>query len=114
MFKSRREIALCLIFFAVSLFLFTRGLSSHGPEYRDDEIFYYKSTQEMVQSGDILSPTYFQRDRFQKPVLFYWLILFSYKIFGVNWFAARFVAALSAAFTVVLTWLIAKELFTRL
>ncbi len=113
MFKSQRELWLCSALFAASLFVFTRGLSLHGLEYRDDEIFYYKSTQEMVRSGDILSPTYFQEDRFQKPILFYWLILFSYKIFGVNWFAARFVASVFAALTVVLTWLIAKELFTR-
>lgn len=113
MLKSQRELWLCCALFAAGLFVFTRGLSLHGLEYRDDEIFYYKSTQEMVQSGDILSPTYFQEDRFQKPILFYWLILFSYKIFGVNWFAARFVASVFAAFTVVLTWLIAKELFTR-
>jgi len=85
----------------------------HGLEYRDDEIFYFKSTQEMLQTGDVLSPTYFGEDRFQKPILYYWLVLLSYKIFGVNWFGARFVAVFFAALSVCVTWLIGKTLFNR-
>ena len=85
----------------------------HGLEYRDDEIFYFKSTQEMLQNGNILSPTYFGEDRFQKPILYYWMVLLSYKIFGVNWFGARLVAVIFAGLTVCLTWLIGRALFNR-
>src|SRR5436190_22672243 len=61
----------------LGLFLFTilvliQGLNLHGVEYRDDEVFYYKSTQEMMHSGDILSPKYLGENRWQKPILFYW------------------------------------------
>jgi len=103
----------CLFLFVVSIFIFTQGLSVHGLEYRDDEIFYFQSTQEMVTTGNIWSPTYFGEDRFQKPILYYWLILISYKIFGINWFGARFVAVIFAALTVCLTWLIAREFFSH-
>jgi len=92
MLRIRTDITACLLIFLLGVFVFTRGLSIHGLEYRDDEIFYYKSTQEMLHTGDILSPTYFSEDRFQKPILYYWLVLISYKIFGANWFSARFVA----------------------
>ncbi|HLF17653.1 MAG TPA: glycosyltransferase family 39 protein [Candidatus Omnitrophota bacterium] len=110
-FPKERTVVLFLFLF--SLFVFTRGLMLHGVEYRDDEIFYYQSTKEMVQEGDLLSPTYFGEDRFQKPILFYWLVILAYKVFGVNWFAARVTASLFAALTVVLTYLLAREFFAR-
>ena len=113
MFRLRTNIIACLFLFILGIFVFTRGLSIHGLEYRDDEIFYYKNTQEMLDTGNFLSPTYFGEDRFQKPILYYWLVLLSYKIFGVNWFGARFVAVCFAALSVCLTWLIGKMLFDR-
>ena len=113
MFRSRADTVICIFLFFLSLFIFTRGLNIHGLEYRDDEIFYVQSTQEMLAAGNFLSPTYFGENRFQKPILYYWLVLFSYKVFGVNWFAARFVAAVFAGLTVCVTWLIGKSLFDR-
>ncbi len=104
---------ICVLLFIASFFVFVQGLNVHGPEYRDDEIFYFKSTQDMLATGNVMSPKYFGEDRFQKPILFYWLILISYKIFGVNWFAARCVSALFAGLAVCLTWLIANDLFGR-
>jgi len=108
-----RDNFFCLFLILACLFVYTRGLHVHGVEYRDDEIFYYQSTQEMLSTGNYLSPTYFSENRFQKPILFYWLILVSYKVFGSGWFAARFVAAFFAALSVWLTLLIARELFDR-
>lgn len=103
----------CLVLFLISLILFTRAVDIHGLEYRDDEIFYVESTQEMLRNHDYLSPTYFGQNRFQKPILFYWFILASYKFFGINWFAARVVSALFGALTVSLTWLLARDFFGR-
>ena len=97
MSKILKDNIVLVLFFVFSLFVFTRGLDIHGLEYRDDEIFYFKSTQEMLNTQSIFSPTYFGENRFQKPILFYWMILTSYKIFGVNWFGARFIAALFAS-----------------
>jgi len=113
MFRLRTDIVACLLLFLLGAFVFTRGLNIHGLEYRDDEIFYFKSSQEMLRTGDVLSPTYFGEDRFQKPILYYWLVLLSFKIFGVNWFSARLVAVIFAALSVCVTWLIGKCLFDR-
>jgi len=113
MFRNRTDVFTCLILFLLCLFVFSSGLSIHGLEYRDDEIFYFKSTQEMIQTGNIWSPTYFGEDRFQKPILFYWLVLASYKLFGVNWFGARFAAVFFGSLTVCLTWMIGRALFNR-
>jgi 4-amino-4-deoxy-L-arabinose transferase-like glycosyltransferase len=67
----------------------------------------------MVRTGNIISPTYFGENRFQKPILYYWLVLLSYKIFGMNWFAARYVAVVFAGLTICITWLTGKALFDR-
>ena len=73
------KILLVFLFFA-SMIFFMRDLSFQGIEYRDDEIFYFASTQEMMKSGNLLSPTYFGENRFQKPILFYWSIIAKNKI----------------------------------
>ncbi len=101
------------LIFILGGLIYANGLDVHGFEFRDDEVFYKKSTQEMLASGDVLSPKYYGEDRFQKPILYYWFILAAYKIFGVNWFAARITSCLFAAGTLVLTWLIARSLFNR-
>lgn len=103
---------LIFLFFAV-VFFFIQGLNWHSIEYRDDEIFYYKSTSEMIRDGNFLSPTYFGNNRFQKPILFYWLVIFFCKILGISWFSARLVSVVFAALTVCLTWVIARRLFNR-
>ncbi|MCA9409041.1 MAG: glycosyltransferase family 39 protein [Candidatus Omnitrophica bacterium] len=100
-------------FIALSLFILTKSLGVHGLEFRDDEIFYFKSSQEMLSNHDLLNPTYFGENRFQKPILYYWLIIFSYKIFGVSWMAARLVAVVFGVMTVILTWDLARRLFDR-
>ena len=104
-----KKIALLLFFFA--LIFYGRGLNWHGLEYRDDEIFYYKSSQEMLRGHNFLSPTYFGENRFQKPILFYWLVMLSYQIFGLNWFGARIVAVIFASLSVSLTWSLARIFF---
>ena len=107
----KRELLVCIALFLLGVFVFSQALEQHGLEYRDDEIFYYQSTKEMVIDGNYMSPTYFGKNRFQKPILFYWLVVLSYKVFGVNWFAARFVSVIFGCLAVVVTWLIAKRLF---
>src|ERR671912_2086363 len=55
-----------------------------------DEAFYAESAREMVASGDWLTPYYNYEPRFQKPILFYWLVSTSYTVAGVGEAAARF------------------------
>jgi len=111
--KRKVNIIVCFFIFFSSLFVFTRGLDMHGLEYRDDEIFYYHSTQEMLENNNYLSPTYFGENRFQKPILFYWLILVSYAMFGINWFAARFISTVFASLSLVVGWLLGRDLFGK-
>lgn len=78
-----------------------------------DEKRYIQSTKEMFASGDYITPRYHGSLRFQKPILFYWLIILSYKIFGVTIFGARFPSILAALLNVIITYLLTRTLFNK-
>lgn len=61
-----------------------------------DEAVFAQATKEMMESGNWITPTFNGENRYDKPILFYWLVMISYKIFGINEFAARFTSALSS------------------
>lgn len=68
-----------------------------------DEGFYAEAAREMVESGDWLTPHFNYADRWQKPVLYYWLTAATSAIAGVSEGAARFWSALSGLGLVLLT-----------
>jgi len=61
-----------------------------------DEAVFSTATKEMIEGGDWITPTYNGENRYDKPILFYWLMAASFKIFGANEFGARFPSALTA------------------
>jgi 4-amino-4-deoxy-L-arabinose transferase-like glycosyltransferase len=67
----------------------------------------------MIQSGDYLAPQLLGEPYFDKPPLFFWMLVASIKTFGENEWALRLPPALIAAVTVVLTGLLAGQLFGR-
>jgi 4-amino-4-deoxy-L-arabinose transferase-like glycosyltransferase len=60
-----------------------------------DEAVFSEATKEMVERADWITPTYNGENRYDKPILFYWLMAASYKVFGINEFSARFPSAVS-------------------
>lgn len=72
--------------------------------YQGDETFYTISALAMVQDGQYLVPHYFGQPRFQKPILMYWLIAASYKVFGVSLWSARIPALVIACLTMLLVY----------
>ena len=80
---------------------FTYGLGLGGPAITDsDEAFYAEASREMVESRDWLTPRFNYEDRWQKPVLYYWLTASTYLVTGPTESAARLWAALSGETTV--------------
>ena len=69
-----------------------------------DEPRYAQAAREMLESGDWITPTFNGALRFDKPVLFYWLIAGVYGILGVSEFSARLVSALTASGLVLATF----------
>jgi len=75
-----------------------------------DEAFYAEAAREMVESGDWLTPHFNYQDRWQKPVLYYWLTAAIYVVAGPAEWAARFWSALSGVGLVMVTWWAARVL----
>lgn len=83
-----------LFFLLVLTFFYIE--ESRGPVIFDDnEGLYAGAAREMLQKNDWILPTVNGIPRLQKPPLVYWCILISYKIFGINEFAARLPEALA-------------------
>ena len=74
-----------------------------------DEAFYAESAREMIERSDWLTPYYNGEPRFDKPVLYYWLVAASYVAAGASPGAARFPAALAGVGLVFVTFFCARR-----
>jgi len=101
-----------ILLFILCAILFTYHLGTALPII-ESEKFYFQSVKEMFARHDWLTPYYQGRFRFQKPILFYWLVSLSYLGFGINNFAVRFPSAIFGVLTVIFTFNIGRKLFDR-
>jgi 4-amino-4-deoxy-L-arabinose transferase-like glycosyltransferase len=97
--------AICLLTFFAGL-----GRSAIGDS---DEAFYAESAREMIESGDWVTPHYNYEYRFQKPVLYYWLVATTYFAAGTNEAAARFPSALAGLALTLLTYFGGRRWFSE-
>jgi 4-amino-4-deoxy-L-arabinose transferase-like glycosyltransferase len=98
-----------VILFAISLpYCINLGKSSI---WDANEAFYAETPREMLVTGDYLAPQFNFQPRAQKPPLTYWIILISYKLFGVSEFGVRLPSALAAIGTLLFSYGIARLLF---
>ncbi len=67
-----------------------------------DEARFAEASREMIQRGDYVVPWFNGGWRFDKPILIYWCQIASYKVLGVNEFAARLPSALFCIGTALL------------
>ncbi len=71
-----------------------------------DEPRYAWIAREMQESGDWVTPRLYGKPWFEKPVLLYWGVALSFKLFGVSDAAARFPSAFAALLaTLAMAWL---------
>ena len=87
-----------LLFFVLAYLVPIAGRPLHRP----DEFRYAEIPREMLESGDFVTPRLLGARYFEKPVLGYWLVAGSLKVFGMNRFAARLPMALAAGLTALL------------
>ena len=89
---------------------FLAGLGS--PALADsDEAFYAESAREMIERSDWLTPYYNGQTRFEKPVLYYWMVAVAYTAAGPSAWAARLPSALSGVGLVFIAFLCARRLY---
>jgi len=108
---SKESIAIFILILALfGLYSLDRVRLGHSIP---DEKRYIQSTKEMAESGDYITPRYHGKLRFQKPILFYWLIMLSYKLCGIGIYGARFPSILASLLNVILIYLIGRDLFNK-
>lgn len=95
-------LAFCLV---VLLPLGTHGL------WIPDESRYAQIGQEMLLSGNWVSPHFMGLRYFEKPVGGYWLIAVGQAIFGENLFGVRIASALSVGLSTLLIYAVARRLW---
>jgi 4-amino-4-deoxy-L-arabinose transferase-like glycosyltransferase len=104
---TRHALFIFLLALAVLLHVATAGW---GDLYNETDGQYAGAAREMLARHDWLVPTNDGIPRLQKPPLLYWLIIASYKAFGVTAAAARLPIALATVASVALTFLIGERL----
>jgi len=104
-----RDLLLISVLFG---FLFFYGLG-HAPLIDPDEGRYAEIPREMLERGDLITPTLNYVNYFEKPPLLYWLNAGSMKLLGQNEFAARFPSALAGLLTVLVTYVAGRRLMDR-
>ena len=101
--------ALFVILIALAGLLHVATIGS-GDLYSQTEGQYAGAAREMVEAHHWLLPTNDGAPRLQKPPLLYWLIIISFKLFGVNAAAARLPVALAVVALAALIFLIGEKL----
>ncbi|MBV8208249.1 MAG: glycosyltransferase family 39 protein [Acidobacteria bacterium] len=81
---------------AFCAYLFFFGLGAVGLTGAD-EPRYAQIAREMLQRNDWVTPVLYGKPWLEKPVLYYWEAMVSYRLFGVSDWAARVPSALSAS-----------------
>src|SRR4051794_24055930 len=89
-----------LLAVASALFFTRLGASLLEPE----ETRYAEIPRQMLRQGRFVEPIWHGAPYYHKPPLLYWLVMGSYRLFGVHDWAARLVPALAAVATVLVTF----------
>ena len=74
-----------------------------------DDVFYADTAKEMLAHHSWLTPIMFDQPQFEKPPLYYWLLMFAFQLFGVTAWAARLVGVVIGFGAVATTYLFARH-----
>lgn len=106
-----RYFPILLFAFALALYLINNNSFSI---YILDEAKNTECAREMLEKNDWIVPTFNYNLRTDKPPLHYFFMMASYKIFGVNEWAARFFSGVFGALTVLITFLYTRRFSNRI
>jgi 4-amino-4-deoxy-L-arabinose transferase-like glycosyltransferase len=107
--KPTEKLIVCL--WMVFCFLVLSYKLGEVPPYHADENFYVESSLRMVESGDYITPVYHEKKRFAKPILYYWMVVSSYEVFGISLSSARLPSVLCGVLSIGLVFLLGCRLF---
>ncbi|HEY4422870.1 MAG TPA: glycosyltransferase family 39 protein [Pyrinomonadaceae bacterium] len=98
-----------IFLFAIIIAFYLYGLGKL-PLLGPDEPRYAQVAREMFLTGDLITPTLGHHTWFEKPALLYWMIAGSFRVFGVNEWAARFGPAMCGLLTIAAVWFVGREI----
>jgi 4-amino-4-deoxy-L-arabinose transferase-like glycosyltransferase len=104
-----RDLLILILVLGIPFFQYLGALPLIDP----DEGRYAEIPREMLERGDLITPTLNYVKYFEKPPLLYWINAASMKIFGLNEFAARFPSALCGLLAVLTTYITSRHLYGR-
>jgi len=104
--KSKFNIPAAILIFLV-LYLLLIGIR---PLIMPDEARYVEIPREMLADHDFVTPHLNGLRYFEKPIMGYWLIAGSLRIFGENNFAARFVPGMCTGAAALIVMLLAAKM----
>jgi 4-amino-4-deoxy-L-arabinose transferase-like glycosyltransferase len=107
-----RDLILVLGLLSLAAILFFFHLGATGL-FDADEPAYAEAAREMLAQNDWVTPTFNGQLRPDKPILFYWLLLGSYRVFGVTSLAVRCWSALAGVGLTLLTFWAARRWLGR-
>ena len=87
------------------------SLAAGWTKFSRAEVFFAECVREMLQTDNLVTPLYHGTPFFDKPILSYWTIACSYKLFGISHFAARIPSVLAALGTIAVTAIGTQRLF---
>ena len=95
----------------VAILVFFTNLGNYAL-FNDDETKNATCGAEMYRRGDLIKPTFNEELRTDKPILTYWFMLTSFKLFGVSEFSARLTSSILAVGTILLTYHLGRKLYS--
>lgn len=101
-----------LLILVVGLLTYLPGLGSYGLLDPTDS-FFLESGRESLETGQYLLPLNNYEPWLDKPILFFWMVELSFKLFGLSPFAGRLPAALSAVACALLIYAGSRPLLKR-
>jgi 4-amino-4-deoxy-L-arabinose transferase-like glycosyltransferase len=107
--KPTEKLIVCL--WMIFCFLVLSYKLGEVPPYHADENFYVESSLSMLESGDYITPVYHEKKRFAKPILYYWMVVSSYEIFGISLASARLPSVLFGVLSIGLVFLLGCRFF---
>ncbi len=110
---NHRKLLLVLALIGYLFLMFGNGAVSLT---HPDEVFYAQTAKEMIAHKSWLTPYLFDKPQFEKPILFYGLLVFVVKLWGMSSVVARFWPAFFAigglGVTYWLTWMLFHNKWT--
>lgn len=99
--------------FIITLFAVTMIFSKLGGNglANYDDCFYAQKAKEILQTGSWMTMHYNSQPAFENSPLYMWFVAASYKMFGINDYAAKFPSALFGVGTILLVYFIARRVY---